>query len=84
MARHNLGVHESNRGNFGRAIKHYMIAVESGHNDSLNQIKQMYKDGYATKDDYAKALQAYQSYLDEIKSDERDKAAAVMDEFQYY
>ena len=83
-ARHNLGLHESNRGNFGRAIKHYMIAVEGGDNASLKQIKQMYTNGNATKDDYAKALQAYQAYLDEVKSDDRDKAAEYDEIYKYY
>ena len=42
-----------------RALKHFMIAVGFGHTNSLNAIRQMYKDGKATKDDYAKALQVY-------------------------
>ena len=79
-----LGISLSNRGNFGRAIKHYMIAVESGHNESLNQIKQMYTNGNATKDDYATTLRAYQAYLVEIKSVDRDKAAAFSDDYRYY
>ena len=81
MARHNLGVYESNMGNFGRAIKHYMIAVGFGYNVSLNEI---YLDGRATKVDYAKALKAYQAYLSEIKSDDRDKAAEFNDNCKYY
>ena len=83
-ARHNLGVSERKAGNHGRALKHFMIAARSGDNKSLKTIKEMYKDGYATKDDYAKALQAYQAYLDEIKSDDRDKAAAFSDNYKYY
>ena len=39
-------------------------------------IQKLYKDGHATKDDYAKALKAYQAYISEIKSDQRDAAAA--------
>jgi len=38
--------------------------------------------GYATKDDYAKALKAYRAYLAEIKSDDRDKAAVYSDEYK--
>ena len=84
-ARHNLGAYENNAGNFGRAIKHYMIAVGCGDNLSLNKIKQLYSKGNATKDDYAKALQAYQAYLSEIKSYDRDKAAAFDEnEYKYY
>ena len=40
--------------------------------------------GLATKEDYTKAQQAYQAYLDEIKTDQRDEAAAFSEEMQYY
>ena len=84
QSRHNLGHAEERAGSHGRALKHLMINVGSGQNDSLNAIKQFYSKGYATKDDYAKALKAYQAYLSEIKSDDRDKAAAFSDKFKYY
>ena len=61
-----------------------MIAVGFGSNDSLKVIKHMYAHRYATRDDYAKALQSYQSYLDEIKSDDRDTAAAFSTDNRYY
>ena len=83
-ARYNLGNVEVRAGNYGRALKHYMIAVGSGDNNSLMQIKHMYSKGCATKDDYAKALRAYQSYLGEIKSDQRDKAAEYDEMCKYY
>ena len=47
-------------------------------------IKEFYMAGYATKDDYAKALRAHQAYLDDIKSSDRDKAAAAFDDYKYY
>ena len=31
-----------------------------------------------------KALQSYQTYLEEIKSDQRDKAAAADEKYRYY
>ena len=83
-SRHNLGVYESNMGNFGRAIKHYMIAVRSGSNESLKIIKQLFTHGGVTKDDYMNGLKNYQAYLVEVKSDDRDKAAAYDDEYKYY
>jgi len=84
-SRHNLGVFEEEEGfNYHRALKHYMIAVEGGDYKSLQTIKMMYSDGDATKEDYAKALRSYQAYLAEIKSDQRDEAAASRDEFKYY
>ena len=59
VARYNLGNAEGRAGNIDKALKHFMIAVGSGYNESLNMIQQMYKGGNATKDDYAKALLAY-------------------------
>ena len=83
-ARHNLGCTEMMAGNWGRSLKHWLIAAGAGHNGSLRNIRQMYLDGHATKDDYASALQNYQEYLAEIKSDQRDKAAAFDDTYKYY
>ena len=83
-ARHNLGIREDNEGNMDRALRHYMIAVRNGHNESLKEIKDLYKKGHATKDDYMKGLQSYQTYLGEIKSDQRDKAAAADEYYRYY
>ena len=82
--RHNLGCSEGRAGNIDMAVKHFMIAVECGDNESLKMIQQLYSRGHATRDDYAKALKAYQAYLKEIKSDDRDKAAAFSDRFKYY
>ena len=85
IARRNLGNEELQvYNNLDRAMKHYMIAVRSGCTLSLEQIKELYKDGHATKDDYTKALQSYQEYLSEIKSVQRDKAAAASEYYRYY
>ena len=65
-------------------MKHFNIAAGSGHNDSLTQIKQLFSKGYATRDDYGKALNAYQAYLVDVKSDDRDKVAAFSDDYRYY
>ena len=78
IARHNLGVYEWRTGNMDRSLKHFMIAVRGGDNGPLENIKRMFKHGYATKDDYAKALRSYQAYLDEIKSPQRDAAVAFI------
>ena len=84
VARFNLGCVERNIGNVDRAIKHYMIAVRGGHNNSLKNIKKLYTCGHATKEEYTRALQLYQAYLGEIKSRQRDEAAAAHDTFRYY
>jgi len=83
-ARCNLGEMEENAGNTNRALKHYMIAVKDGNNDSLKQIKLFYSNGQASKEDYTTALQLYQEYLGEIKSKQRDEAAAARENYRYY
>ena len=84
LARHNLGIFEENRRNWIRALKHYMIAVRNGHANSLQEIQDLFSKGHATKDEYTKALQLYQTYLGEIKSVQRDEAAAADEEDRYY
>ena len=85
IARYNLGAYEGRAGNMDRALKHCMIAAKDGDTRSLRSMKLSYSNGYVTtKDDYATALRSYQAYLDEIKSDQRDKAAAFKDEWKYY
>ena len=84
-ARYNLADLEEDAGNMDRALKHYMIAVGCGDDESLKRIREFYTNGHATKDDYAKALRAYQTYVDGIKSAQRDEAAAYnSDEYRYY
>ena len=77
ISRYNLGNSEVRAGNMNRALKHYMIAAGDGDSDALKAIQMLYTNGHATKEDYAKALRAYQAYLAEIKSTQRDKAAAA-------
>ena len=84
-ARHKLGFAEVRAGNWDKALKHYMIAVGDGHNNSVKSIQLFYEGGYATKEDYTNALRAYQKYLDEIRSEQRDEAAALHEDvFKYY
>ena len=85
-ARFIIGVEEqtATAGNFKRALKHYMIAVKSGHIKSLGAIQKLCSFGLVTKDDYSKALLARQEYLGNIKSAQRDKAAAYIDDYKYY
>ena len=83
-ARHNLGSAEARADNWDRAIKHYMIAAGGGLDNSLKTIQKLYSNGHATKEDYSQALGAYQAYLSEIKSTQRDKAAAARANYRYY
>ena len=84
-ARFNLGTYEANAGNIDLALKHWMISVRSGYANALTNIKALCSDGHASKESYSKALQSYQTYLSEIKSDQRDKAAAYEElDYRYY
>ena len=83
-ARYNLGFDEECKGNEDRALKHHMIAARSGLSESLKRIQVMYSDGHATKEDYTKALKSYQTHLVEIKSSQRDEAAAADEKYRYY
>ena len=83
-SRHNLGCFEARTHNWDKALKHFMIAVGFGDTKALEKIKQMYMDGDATKDDYTKALRVYQAYVVEIKSAQRDEAAAFHEDYKYH
>ena len=83
-ARHNLGNAEGRKGNMDRALKHFKISVEFGLNESLDTVRQMFMNGNATKEDYTNALRAYQTYLGEVKSVQRDQATAISDRYKCY
>jgi len=75
-SRYNLGCFEGQARNLDNAVKHWMIAVHDGDHMALEGIKKLYRVGRATKDDYNEALRSYQSYQNQIKSDQRDEAAS--------
>jgi len=82
VARFLLGMKEkmeaNTEGNMNHAMKHFMIAARSGYEDSLTEVGEGYKIGYVTKDEYAAALRAHQDIRDEMKSKQRDIAAAAL------
>ena len=77
MARHNLGAAEYNAGNMNRAVQHWMISSAAGLDDSLSAVRKCFMHGYATKDDFEKALRAHKDAKDEMKSEQRDAAVAA-------
>ena len=83
-ARGKLGYDEYRRGNMDRALKHLMIAVANGCDQSLSYIQGLFTNGDVSKEDYADALRSRQAYLDEIRSNQRDEAAAFGDHYKYY
>jgi TPR repeat protein len=83
QSRCHLGVEEAKDGKYDKALKHWLISCGRGHHASLENIKHLFMNGNATKEDYGKALRSYQQYIDEVKSDQRDKAAAFDGKFKY-
>jgi len=75
-ARHNLGALEFEADDHHRAFKHFNIAARAGYELSLHNVKQLFMKGIVTKDEFANTLRAYQKSQDEMKSEERDQAAA--------
>jgi len=76
-ARYNLGCNEDNAGNMDRAFKHWMISANDGYDVSMKAVQEGYEIGFVTKDDYAKTIRAYYNSIAEMKSDDRDRAAAA-------
>ena len=76
-ARFSLGSIEWNIGRKKRAMKHYIIAANQGHNKSMGKLKQGYLRGVVSKDDFDAALRAHQAAVDATKSPEREAAAEI-------
>ena len=75
-ARHHLGVFEIDvRRDMNRAFKHFMIAAKDGYSDSMQNTQRGYSLGHVTKEELEETLRAHQKSLDEMKSEQRDRAA---------
>ena len=61
-----------------RAVKHWMIAAKLGHDDSLYALKEGYKKGDVSKEDFAAALRGHQAAVDATKSPQREKEEAFL------
>lgn len=59
-------------GRMDRAVKHYMIAASLGDHNSLEALKQSYKEGLVTKEDFAAALRAHQTAIQQKVHKERE------------
>ena len=76
-SRYSLGFYDVRTFKYDRAKKHFIIAAKLGYHDSLKELKKLYADGHATKEDYASALRAYQAAVDATKSPERELANSL-------
>ena len=70
-ARYNLGCHECNNGNAERAMKHWVIAATQGHDASMKELMELFKEGDLSKEDLAAALRAHHAAVNAMKSPQR-------------
>ena len=73
-ARNNLGCVEEANGRLDRAGKHWIIAAKLGYGISLEAVKNAYKNGLVSKDDFSSALRGYQAAIAAMKSPQREEA----------
>jgi hypothetical protein len=74
IARHNLAVIEEKNGNIKRAVKHFIIAANLGHEGSMKELWEYYKDGDITKEELDATLRAHKGAIDATKSPQREEA----------
>ena len=73
-ARYDLGIFEGDNEKYDRAIKHWIIAANMGHDKSLSALKDFFKEGFVTKEDYEAALRGHKAAVDATKSPQREEA----------
>ena len=80
-ARHKIGCREGINGKNERAVKHFIIAANLGDDDSIQMLKEYYRDGDIRKEDFAAALRAHHAAIEATKSPQRAAAAKYYDNF---
>ena len=55
-----------------------MISAGAGNKESLKEIRECFLKGHTTKDDFEKALRTHKEASDEMKSHQREAAAAAL------
>jgi hypothetical protein len=56
-------------------VKHFIIAANLGHDDSIQRLKDCFMGGAVSKEDFAAALRAHQAAVNATKSPQREAAA---------
>ncbi len=79
-ARHNLGCEEKEKGRIDRALKHWIIAANLGHDEALAMVKQGFQIGDVSKEEYASSLRGHQAAVDATKSTQREEAEKAKQE----
>jgi len=72
-ARYYLGCEESRNHRIERAVKHWIIAANLGHDDSLETLRKGYAVGSLSKEDFAAALRAHQAAGLKVRKERQPK-----------
>ena len=80
-ARHNLGCHEGRNDRLERAVKHFIIAANLGFDQSMDLLKDWYKNEYVSKEELAAALRAHHAAVKATKSPQREAAQKYLNEY---
>ena len=81
-ARNNLAFHEGENGRIERAVKHLIIAANLGFDESMAALKEYYKEGLVSKEDFAAALRAHHAAVKAMKSPQREAAQKCLNEYK--
>ena len=77
MARYNLGFEEHRELEGPRKQKkHFIIAANLGLDEALGNLKEYFRRGLVSKEDYEAALRGHQAAVDATKSQQREEAYA--------
>ncbi len=77
-----LGLYEMvNCTNDDRAMKHFIINANLGHDQSIEVLKEFYKKEFVSKENFAAALRAHHAAVNATKSPQRDAAAKYFANF---
>eukprot|EP00984_Skeletonema_dohrnii_P029170 scaffold19562_cov128-Skeletonema_dohrnii-CCMP3373.AAC.2 len=78
QSRHNLGCYAMRSGKYDRGVKHWIICANLGHDEAIKVLKECYKGGVVSKEEFAAALRAHQAAVDATKSPQREEAGKAL------
>ena len=76
-ARSNLAINDFTEGNMERAMKHWIIAANQGHDKPIKCLMELFKQKYVSKENLDAALRGYQAAIEATKSPQREEAEAL-------
>jgi hypothetical protein len=59
-------------------VKHFLIAANNGHDDSMKALRELYAAGSVGREDFSSTLRAYKAVVNSTKSPLRDAAEAAL------